>query len=259
MRDGTFDPQASAYEGVASLYERGRPSYPGEAVERLIAELRIRPGVVVADIGAGTGKFTRLLLPTGASVTAVEPVAAMRTELRKAVPGATVLEGTADALPFEDASLDVATAAQAFHWFGTDEAVAEILRALRPGGGLGLIWNRRDRSVPLWRDIESLIGPARPGRSIDWRQAIHRSRFGPLHHAEFEWEYLTTPAQVTMRVGSMSWVAALPDTDRLPLLQRVEEIAGSGADSEGVIALQERTEVFWTFRPSEVLDSGTRS
>src|ERR671910_1713788 len=91
-----FDRNADAYEAV-------RPSYPAEAVAHIVGHGGIGPGTRVLDLAAGTGKLTRLLVPTGAEVVAVEPVAGMRARLAQALPGVEVLDGTAEDLPLADA------------------------------------------------------------------------------------------------------------------------------------------------------------
>ena len=83
-------PQEAAvgFQRGAADYERGRPGYPEAAIALLARELGIGPGRVVMDLAAGTGKLTRALLALGAEVVAVEPVAGMREQLIRAVPGA---------------------------------------------------------------------------------------------------------------------------------------------------------------------------
>jgi SAM-dependent methyltransferase len=107
----------------------------------LVERLGLGPGRVVVDLAAGTGKLARQLVPSGARVIAVEPLA----EMRALIPaGIEVLEGTAESIPLPDASADAVTVAQAFHWFDAEAALREIGRVLRPGGLLALISNRRD-------------------------------------------------------------------------------------------------------------------
>src|SRR5262245_41807115 len=101
----------------AEVYEQARPSYPPDAVAWLGESLRIEPGSRVVDLAAGAGKLTRLLVPFGADLVAIEPVAGMRAVLVRAVPGVPALAATAEAIPVADASLDAVTVAQAFHWF----------------------------------------------------------------------------------------------------------------------------------------------
>src|SRR5207248_923565 len=120
-------------------------SYPPESIDVLRRELGAGPGRRVCDLAAGTGKLTRSLVASGADVVAVEPVAGMRDQLSEVLPDIDVLDGTAEAIPLPDDSVDVVTVAQAFHWFKFDEALAEIRRVLRPAtGGLAILFNQRD-------------------------------------------------------------------------------------------------------------------
>jgi ubiquinone/menaquinone biosynthesis C-methylase UbiE len=145
---------AVGFERGAEAYERARPSYPAEAVDLVVRELGIGPGRRVLDLAAGTGKLTRLLVPSGADLVAVEPVAGMRAQLAAAVPGIEVLDGTAEALPLPDASVDAVVCAQAWHWFDSPAALAEVRRVLRrPGDGLAVIFNIRDESVDWVREL----------------------------------------------------------------------------------------------------------
>ncbi|MBI3544828.1 MAG: methyltransferase domain-containing protein, partial [Deltaproteobacteria bacterium] len=135
---------AKGFESGSDAYERGRPSFPKEAVDRMALEIGLaRPGALIVDLGAGTGKFTELLAEhplRRADLVAVEPVRAMREKLiGKKLAGCRVVEGAAERLPFGDASVDAVTVAQAFHWFDGDRALAELARVLKPGGKLALV------------------------------------------------------------------------------------------------------------------------
>ena len=121
--------------------------------------LDLRPGRTVLDLAAGTGKLTRLLVPSGANVIGSEPIPEMRAELERRVPQAVALGGTAERIPLVDQYVDAVTVAQAFHWFQAEEAVREIRRVLRPGGGLALIWNTRDDRNQLNRAISEILEP----------------------------------------------------------------------------------------------------
>jgi ubiquinone/menaquinone biosynthesis C-methylase UbiE len=161
---------------AAGRYERGRPDYPAAAIAAIADRCELRPGRTVLDLAAGTGKLTRLLVPTGAAVLAVEPVPEMRAELERRVRGVAVLAGTAEQLPLRDASVDGVTVAQAFHWFDADAALREIHRVLRPGGGVVLIWNARDERNALQAALSEVIDPLegdtprRQGR--DWKTLL---------------------------------------------------------------------------------------
>jgi SAM-dependent methyltransferase len=143
---------------VAADYERHRPEYPEEALrwatERLGLEVKAR----VLDIGAGTGKLTRGLVALGLEVVAVEPGLPMLAQLRSAVPEAEADEGRAESIPLPDASVDVAFAGQAYHWFDRERAVPELHRVIRPAGGLALLWNWWDERDPLQQELGGLVG-----------------------------------------------------------------------------------------------------
>lgn len=160
-----------------SVYERGRPSYPADAVQWLVDGLAIGPGRDVVDLAAGTGKFTRLLVPTGARLSAVEPSAAMRAEFATQLPDVPIVDGTAEQLPLRDASVDAVTVAQAFHWFDVRSATAELARVIRPGGAFGMIWNERDARVDWVRELNAIFG---------WER---REEFGVPRNIERDWEF----------------------------------------------------------------------
>ncbi|WP_245442530.1 class I SAM-dependent methyltransferase [Methylobacterium terrae] len=139
---------ATGFASGADTYAKGRPDYPAALSTWLREALRLGPGRAVADLGAGTGKFTGLVAATGADVTAVEPVDAMRARLAASLPGVAALAGSAEAIPLPDGSLDALVCVQAFHWFSTPAALAEIRRVLKVGGRFGLVWNVRDEAAP---------------------------------------------------------------------------------------------------------------
>jgi len=134
--------RAQSFGGVADDYDAARPSYPPEAVRWIVGAQPLE----VVDVGAGTGKLTRVLLELGHAVTAVEPSGALRDKLAASLPAARALEGTAEAIPLADGSADAVVVGQAFHWFEVEPALAEMARVLRPGGHVGLIWNFRESS-----------------------------------------------------------------------------------------------------------------
>ena len=218
---------AVGFARCAAAYERGRPGYPDEAVDRLAAAL---PGRQVVDLAAGTGKLTRALVARGLDVIAVEPVAEMRAEI---APPARSLGGTAEAIPLPDDSADAVTVAQAFHWFDGGRALREIHRLLRPGGVLALIWNRRDMRDALQQRITALLEPHRRGvpahRDGTWRDAFAAGAlFGPLREETFASEPILDADGLADRFGSISFVAALGDGERAALLEEIRALAGDG-------------------------------
>lgn len=141
----TMDPKAR-FTDCADAYAAHRPAYGDEVAAFVLAGLGDAPRV--ADLGAGTGISSRLLARHGAHVLAVEPNRAMR-ELAAADPGVTFVDGTAERTTLADGSVDAVTAFQAFHWFATPEALAEIRRIVRTGGAAALVVNERDPSDPF--------------------------------------------------------------------------------------------------------------
>ncbi len=255
MGSGIHESAARGFAQATEAYEEGRPGYPPKAVARLARELRLGPGRIALDLGAGTGKLTALLVGTGATVVAVEPVAEMRLALERALPGVAAHAGSAEAIPLADAAVDAVTVGQAFHWFRGDEALAEIHRVLRPGGALGLVWNVRDTSVQwvarLTEIMEPHRGEAPAHRTGAWREAFERSAlFGPLRHAEVRHVHHLTPENVVARVASVSFIAALPEREREAVLGEVRELLATDPDARGraQLELPYRTEVFWATR-----------
>jgi SAM-dependent methyltransferase len=222
----TIHPSAAiGFASAADVYERARPSYPQDAIDWLVAQTGLGPGRTVVDLGAGTGKLTRLLLPTGARVVAVEPIAEMRAH----ISGAEVLDGTAETIPLPEGSADVVTVAQALHWFDQDRALPEIHRVLRDEGSLVIVWNMRDLDDPVQRGVEELLGPIRndvPGQILGaWREPLASSTlFGRATVREFTYEQQFTTDDLCDRVASTSFVAALPPVDREELLVRVRAL-----------------------------------
>ena len=227
---------ATGFAHAAAEYERGRPDYPPTVLE----PLQLSPGMVALDLAAGTGKLTRLLAEAGATVIAVEPVAEMRAALPMSVQ---VLDGTAEAIPLDAGTVDLVTVAQAFHWFDGDAALREIHRVLRTGGRLALVWNRRIEADPANDAIERILAPHRAGtpthRLDEWRPAFdHTTLFGPLEEHRFENEQILDADGMADRIGSISFVASLPDDTRAEVLAAARALAGDGS-----VTVPYRTEV----------------
>jgi SAM-dependent methyltransferase len=224
-------PIATAGFGAsAGPYDRGRPGYPSAAIRWLTDRVGLRPGIAVVDLAAGTGKLSHSLAATGVQVIAVEPLEAMRAAIGS---GIRALEGTAEAIPLEQASADVVTVGQAFHWFDGDAALAEIHRVLCPGGSLALLWNVRRMEDPIHAAIEELIEPHCDSvprhRTVSWRDAFERTRlFGPLEEVEFSHDQRVDAEGLAAHVGSISAIGALPDSERRQVLERARSLAGRG-------------------------------
>jgi SAM-dependent methyltransferase len=251
------DVHTAAREGfstAARAYVRGRPEYPAEVVGWLEHALGLVPGKTVVDLGAGTGKFTKLLVRTGANVVAVEPVDAMREQLGLALPTVQTLAGTAQAMPLADASVDAVACAQAFHWFATSDALAEIHRVLVPGGQLGLVWNVRDESVDWVAALTELITPyegdAPRFYKGDWRKPFDGHLFGELHEAAFPYEHVGGAEEVIVdRFLSVSFIAALPADEQAHVAAQLRGLVAAYPALQGdPVAFPYRTQVYRTTR-----------
>ncbi len=209
----------TGFDTDAARYARGRPDYPDAVSGWLRDTLRLVPGKIAVDLGAGTGKFTRRLLATGAKVIAVEPVRAMRARLTAELPDLDMRDGNATAIPLPDASVDAVVCAQAFHWFATADALAAMHRVLKPGGILGLIWNTKDASVPWVQSAFEIIEPYETDvprfHTGTWREVFPAAGFGPLREERFAHEHRGAPETVIVdRLLSVSFIAALSDAER---------------------------------------------
>lgn len=237
VRCVAIDPTAArGFSAGAASYERARPAYPADAIAFLVDRFGIGTGSRVVELGAGTGKFTSCF--RDARIIAVEPVEEMWRRLGSAAPDARVVAATAEAIPLADGCADVVLAAQAFHWFDGARALREIRRVLVPGGGLGLVWNARDRSaawVAEMSDIVDAYGDAiRRHETEEWRDAFDGSAgFSPLELTRFSNAQDVNEDQVVDRVASTSFIAILPDDERARVLDRVRELVRSHPDTRG--------------------------
>jgi SAM-dependent methyltransferase len=236
----------------AAVYERGRPSYPRAAIDRMVSALDLRPGRTVLDLAAGTGKLTRLLVPSGANVIAVEPVREMRQELERRVRGVAALAGTAERLPLVDRSVDAVTVGQAFHWFRADEALRELHRVLVPGGGVALIWNARDERNAVQAALSEVFDPLEADtprrKQREWRSLLADSGlFERCERALFEHEQIVDEQGLVERVTSISFIAAAPQDVRDDVEEQVRAIARR---SEQPIRLPYMTELYLGYRVS---------
>lgn len=140
-----------------SDYVKYRPSYPEDLIDCLRDTCKLSDSSVAADIGAGTGIFTRRLVPVVKQIYAVDPNQAMRRHL-DAGTDVIVIDGSAEKTTLPDHSVDLITCAQAFHWFDALASKAEFARILKPGGWVALIWNeRRTDENEFSREYEALM------------------------------------------------------------------------------------------------------
>ena len=189
----------------------------------------------VLDLGAGTGKLTRQLVERGLDVMAVEPLAGMRGELTRVLPGVPVREGTAEAIPLPDQSVDAVLVAQAWHWVDPARAVPEVARVLRPGGTLGLVWNSRDERVPWLVELGRIMDPTREasGDFDEFSESRVGPPFGAIEELRTEWVHSADLDAILDMVMSRSYIILLPDDERRALLERVRDLVTTHPDVGG--------------------------
>jgi SAM-dependent methyltransferase len=231
--------QARSFHRAAAEYDRGRPGWPPE----LLDLLPIADDATVLDLGAGTGKLTRVLADRYARVIALEPLDELRAILAERVPEADVRGGQAEQIPLEDAAVDAVFAGQSFHWFANDVAVAEIARVLRPGGVLALMWNQSGGPSPLpdayRRRLSELHDERRPTQINE--HILARFPFAEEHEEAVDHEQVSTRDDVLAFAASVSWVASRDD--REAVLAELAELL-----PEGEYRFPMRAEMMWAIR-----------
>lgn len=241
---------ALSFGASVDAYEQGRPGYPDDAVDWLLAHAPDRAGagrvperaresgvpasgrIRAVDVGAGTGKFTRSLAARDVEVTAVEPDAQMRERLAAEVPVVTALQGSAEAMPLPAASAEVVTFAQAWHWVDPPAATAEIARVLVPDGVLGLVWNIRDESVDWVRRLGSIMGSSEAERY----DTVHPTLGAELErhaHAEFCWTNTLSREQLHAMVLSRSYMIVKPEAERAAVLAEIDALLDTHPELAG--------------------------
>ena len=235
--------RALVFGRTAETYARSRPTYPAEAVAWLVPSAARR----VADVGAGTGQLTGSLLERGLEVDAVEPDPAMLEVLRRLHPEATAHCALSHRIPVADDSLDAVLVADAWHWFPFDETVAEVRRVLRPGGSLGLVWNKvtpRER----WEFVLAGIDPDLKGtagdRPVDIPFPSHETQTASFPH-----EWRVTPQQYRDCLSTNSAVILMTDEERRHRLASAGALLTEVCRSEGSPTVGVQHEAFcirWT-------------
>lgn len=252
-RDDLNPVAANGFEQAASAYEQARPSYPEAAME-WIRTLCNNPNTIV-DLGAGTGKLTRLLGSFGAQeIIAIEPVFGMRETLQ-AIPIITqIIDGTAEHIPLADHTVDIVICAQAFHWFANHRALKEIHRVLKSTGVLVLIWNSSDHSGKDWVDqIAEIVSSFKPEEALrykdmDWKTAFdNQTFFSEVHSKQFSNEQRMTRKLLIQRMLSTSFISALPADRKAKLIAEVETLLDQVEEIRNAdeFTVEHRTDVYW--------------
>jgi SAM-dependent methyltransferase len=240
-----------AFGRTAREYELGRPGWPEALLDRIIAEIGVTADATVLDLGAGTGKLTRALVPRFARVVAVEPDDAMREVLAEVVPGAETLSGRAEAIPLADAEVDAVFSGEAFHWFASDESVNEIVRVLRPRGALVVIWNIPIEYDDMGDEADAVVEAAfkrggQPGLprvlSGQWRRPLERAPFEELREAELERDVVSSRDEWIANLLSVSSIAHQSDEARAAFAARLRDLV----PADRKLRRRLRTVAYWT-------------
>jgi SAM-dependent methyltransferase len=247
MRDPT-----RRFSDRVSDYVRYRPGYPVGVLELLRTRCGLGRGAVVADVGSGTGKLTELLLSTGWTVYAVEPNAEMRAAAEALLggrPGFRSVHAAAEATTLAPRSVDLVTAAQAFHWFDQPAARTEFRRILREPRHVALVWNDRDLESPFAEEYERLVARY----SSDYGEVDRAGKtglpameafFGVFDHASFPNPQETDFAGLVGRYLSSSY-ALRRDHPRFPEAEAALRQLFDANARDGRVSTPLTTHVYW--------------
>ncbi|MDQ0644898.1 class I SAM-dependent methyltransferase [Microbacterium murale] len=219
------DARATSFGAAADHYEAARPDYPFEAVAWML-EKPPHGSRRIADVGAGTGKLTRVLAAAPeAEIVAVDPDPSMLAKLRESVPGVPTFTGTAERLPLPDSGLDAVVLGQAWHWVDPVAASAEIGRVVRSGGALGLIWNIRDEGEEWVRRLTEIMhsspaenmvnGPGSQGPRVS-------DPFGEVEISRWEWKRQINRMQLHQMALSRSYLITAPAEERADIARAMD-------------------------------------
>jgi SAM-dependent methyltransferase len=233
-------------------YVKHRPGYPQPMIDFL--RRTMAPPAVVADIGSGTGILTRQLLDAGYEVFGVEPNKPMRSAAEESIKNDErfrSVSGTAESTTLEDQSIDMITAAQAFHWFDRIKAKEEFRRILKPGGMLAIIWNERLNDVSevnrRYEDILVRLAPEYP-------KVVHRNiSFGAIQDffapeavtlSRFDNSQFLDRAGLVGRFESSSYVPNRGEPGYDEIVRAVEQLFDD-CQVNGEVTITYETQVFW--------------
>jgi ubiquinone/menaquinone biosynthesis C-methylase UbiE len=253
MQEGRLHSHAESFTAGADGYDAQRPSYPREAVAWFVGEAapagEVRP-LDVADVGAGTGKLTGILVELGARVVAVDPSADMLRVLKNHFPTVQAVDGSGERIPLPDASVDLVTFAQAWHWVDVDAATAEVRRVLRSDGRLVLIWNSRDETVPWVRDLSRAMHQGQHAAG-EFEPTVGAG-LAVIDQRVDRWVQQTTREGIRGLVTTRSYYLVADDAEKAALRERVDVVLDAHPETrEDPIQLPYVTQT-WIAAPSQL-------
>ncbi|CAF0789586.1 unnamed protein product [Rotaria sp. Silwood1] len=244
---------AQGFEQAATIYEQARPSYPNEVID-LIKSLYNKPNKII-DLGAGTGKLTRLLgLIDAREIIAIEPVSKMRENLKNIPLITKIIDATAEHIPFEDNTIDIILCGQSFHWFANYHALIGLNRVLKPDGLLILVWNLADnRESPWAKNISEYVDSFRSKetpryKTMEWRKVFDdQNLFSSLQHKQFSHKQRVTRDLAINRLLSISFIAALSSEQQKEIIEQIRKISENVEEIQGLeeFDLNYFTDVYW--------------
>lgn len=237
------DALARSFESIGADYDRYRPGFPDRAAEIILPA----PVRSVLDLGAGTGKFTKMLTARAERVVAVEPSASMLDVLHRNLPAVEAVIGSAERIPVAHGSIDAVTVAQAFHWFDRDPACQEIARVLAPGGVLGLLWNRSDPACAWDRACHRIAHPAvGESDSTTASAADELPGFEFVRHETVRWREHLSRTTYVRRWATVSSFLVADAARRAEMLHAVEAVLDGSDETRGrtELDLPQVTDVF---------------
>jgi SAM-dependent methyltransferase len=243
-----------SFGAAAGAYESGRPDYPREAVEWMLAPVRQHDRALrAADVGAGTGKLTRTMVEAGAEVVAIDPDSVMLAALREHVHGVPTFVGTAERMPLPDASVDAVLLGQAWHWVDPVAASAEAGRVLRAGGVLGLVWNIRDDADPWVARLTAAMHGSHAEEMLQREGPRVADPFPVLEARTWTWTRSLTRSALLDMAASRSYVITASESDRARILGAVnalfDERRVTEATGDEVVDLPYVTHAYRGIRP----------
>lgn len=245
---------ARSFGPVAQDYTRLRPGYPISARQAVLSA--IPPGSLVADLAAGTGQLTEGLMQQGYRVVAIEPLPEMLAEIHRRFPTALACAGRAEAIPLRSGSAAALLVGQAFHWFAPEPALAEMLRVVRPGGRIGLLWNHERFDRPVGAALRGVLDrhfgpqrvPADPSNPVnptdEFAPLDGRPGLENVRRQKFSWSRLMSTTDVIELVGTYSYVITAPERVRRSLRSDLLDALRPFSLAADTVELTEDCEVF---------------
>lgn len=245
------------------MIAKARPSYPVESIEFISQLSQKKPEITkILDLGAGTGIMTNLLSQAGyRSITAVEPVDAMRSKITTSLTNVNCLKGTSWSIPVDSSSQDVVMLAQSFHWFDDIQSLQEIHRVLKQGGLLVLVWNMESKERSEWvaklRSLyETYDGSAPQYRMGYWKNVFDTTEAKelyrlPLQHKRFEFDTKVKRSDVWTRISSKSYIAILDKLEQDKLHAKVEQVLNEydlPLNDDELFKYPADTDMYWCYK-----------